>query len=106
MALDAAWEAHYGQRLEMYTGNDCIVLQLPHDVSGDEVLSLVSSATVEQLLRKRLEGSGFFGARFRECAGRSLLVTRSKIGQRMPLWMNRMRSQKLLDSVMGSVAWE
>ena len=100
MALDAAWEARYGQRLEMYTGNDCIVLQLPHDVSGDEVLSLVSSATVEQLLRKRLEGSGFFGARFRECAGRSLLLTRGNIGQRMPLWMNRMRSQKLLDSVM------
>ena len=99
MALDAAWEARYGQRLEMYTGNDCIVLQLPHDVGADEVLSLVSGATVEQLLRKRLEGSGFFGARFRECAGRSLLLTRGKIGQRMPLWMNRMRSQKLLDSV-------
>jgi len=99
MALDAAWEARYGQRLEIYTGNDCIVLQLPHDASGDEVLSLVSSANVEQLIRKRLEGSGFFGARFRECAGRSLLLTRGKIGQRTPLWMNRMRSQKLLDSV-------
>ncbi len=99
MAMDAAWEDRYGQRLEIYTGNDCIVLQLPHDVSADEVLSLVSSATIEQLLRKRLEGSGFFGARFRECAGRALLLTRGKIGQRMPLWMNRMRSLKLLDSV-------
>ncbi|UCC16982.1 MAG: hypothetical protein JSU58_00045, partial [Dehalococcoidales bacterium] len=100
MALDAAWEENYGQRLEIYTGNDCIVIQLPHDTEADEVLSLVTSATVEQLLRKRLEGSGFFGARFRECAGRSLLLTRNKIGQRMPLWMNRMRSQKLLASVM------
>ena len=100
MALDAAWEENYGQRLEIYTGNDCIVIQLPHDVEADEVLSLVTSATVEKLLRKRLEGSGFFGARFRECAGRSLLLTRNKIGQRMPLWMNRMRSQKLLASVM------
>ncbi len=100
MALDAAWEESYGQRLEIYTGNDCIVIQLPHDVEAEEVLSLVTSATVEKLLRKRLEGSGFFGARFRECAGRSLLLTRNKIGQRMPLWMNRMRSQKLLASVM------
>ncbi|MBN2075278.1 MAG: DEAD/DEAH box helicase [Dehalococcoidales bacterium] len=100
MALDASWEENYGQRLEIYTGNDCIVIQLPHDTEADEVLSLVTSATVEQLLRKRLEGSGFFGARFRECAGRSLLLTRNKIGQRMPLWMNRMRSQKLLASVM------
>ncbi len=100
MALDAAWEEQYGQRLEVYTGNDCIVIQLPHDADADEVLSLVSSAAVEKLIRKRLEGSGFFGARFRECAGRSLLLTRNKIGQRMPLWMNRMRSQKLLDSIM------
>ncbi|HEY96032.1 MAG TPA: DEAD/DEAH box helicase [Dehalococcoidia bacterium] len=100
MALDAAWEETYGQRLEVYTGNDCIVIQLPHDTEADEVLSLVTSANVEKLLRKRLEGSGFFGARFRECAGRSLLLTRNKIGQRMPLWMNRMRSQKLLASVM------
>jgi len=100
MALDAAWEENYGQRLEIYTGNDCIVVQLPHDTEADEVLSLVTSVNVEKLLRKRLEGSGFFGARFRECAGRSLLLTRNKIGQRMPLWMNRMRSQKLLASVM------
>ncbi|UCD08246.1 MAG: DEAD/DEAH box helicase [Dehalococcoidales bacterium] len=100
MALEAAWEESYSQRLEVYTGNDCIVIQLPHDAEADEVLSLVTSANVEKLLRKRLEGSGFFGARFRECAGRSLLLTRNKIGQRMPLWMNRMRSQKLLASVM------
>ncbi|MBN2238644.1 MAG: DEAD/DEAH box helicase [Dehalococcoidales bacterium] len=100
MALDAAWEDNYNQRLEVYTGNDCIIIQLPHDAGADELLSLVTSATVEKLLRKRLEGSGFFGARFRESAGRSLLLTRGKIGQRMPLWMNRMRSQKLLDSVM------
>ncbi|MFC1971780.1 DEAD/DEAH box helicase [Chloroflexota bacterium] len=100
MALEAAWEEQFGQRLEVYTGNDCIVLQLPHDVHAEEVLSLVSSATVEQLLRKRLEGSGFFGARFRECAGRALLLTRSRIGQRMPLWMSRLHSQKLLNSVL------
>jgi len=100
LALDAAWETRYGQRLEVYTGNDCIVLQLPPDVRADEVLSLVSSGNLEKLLRKRLEGSGFFGARFRECTGRSLLLTRGRIGERMPLWMNRLRSQKLLDSVL------
>jgi ATP-dependent Lhr-like helicase len=99
MALDAAWEARFGHRLEIYTGNDSIVIQLPGEFRGEEVLSLVSSATVEQLLRRRLESSGFFGARFRECAGRSLLLTRDKFGERMPLWMNRLRSQKLLDAV-------
>ena len=100
MALDAAWDARFGQHLETFTGNDCIVIQLPHEVSGEDVLALVSSTNVEHLLRKRLEHSGFFGARFRECAGRALLVTRNRIGERMPLWMTRLHSQKLLDSVM------
>ena len=100
MALDAAWENHFGHRLEVYAGNDCVVLLLPHDISSTELLSLVTSTNVESLLRKRLEGSGFFGARFRECAGRSLLLTRNKLNERMPLWMSRLRSQKLLDSVL------
>jgi ATP-dependent Lhr-like helicase len=100
LALDAAWENRFGYRLEVYAGNDSVILVLPHEVSGDELLSLMTSATVEPLLRKRLEGSGFFGARFRECAGRSLLLARSKFNERMPLWMSRLRSQKLLDAVL------
>jgi ATP-dependent Lhr-like helicase len=99
MALDAAWEERFSQRMEVYTSNDCIVFQLPPEMRSSEVLSLVSSSRVESLLRKRLESSGFFGARFRECAGRALLLPRSRVGQRMPLWMNRLRSQKLLNAV-------
>ena len=100
MALDAAWEARYGHRLEVFAGNDCIALLLPHDIGGAELLSLVTSHNIESLLKKRLEGSGFFGARFRECAGRALLLTRKRINQRLPLWMGRLRSQKLLDAVL------
>jgi ATP-dependent helicase Lhr and Lhr-like helicase len=101
LALDAAWEERFGQRLELYTSNDCIVFQLPPQMRSSEVLSLVSISNVESLLRKRLENSGFFGARFRECAGRALLLPRSRVGQRMPLWMNRLKSQKLLNAVAG-----
>jgi len=101
MALDAAWEEKFGQRLELYTGNDCIAVMLPDDVPAEEMLSLVTSGNIERLLRRRLEGSGFFGARFRECAGRALLLPRDRAGKRMPLWMNRLRSQKLLDAVIG-----
>ncbi|MCP4755779.1 MAG: DEAD/DEAH box helicase [Proteobacteria bacterium] len=100
MAMDAAWEERFGQKLEIFPGNDCIVFLLPHRVPVAEMLSLVTSTTFEPLLRKRLEGSGFFGARFRECAGRALLITRNKIYQRLPLWMSRLRSQKLMDKVM------
>jgi len=100
MALAAAWETRYHQHLEVYSGNDCIVLLLPHDTDGDELISLVTGKTVESLLRKHLEGSGFFGARFRESAGRALLITRSSMNRRTPLWMSRLRSQKLLNTVM------
>lgn len=100
MALDAAWEERFGERLEIFPGNDCIALQLAHPIEPTEILTLVKADTVETLLRTRLEGSGFFGARFRECAGRALLITRHKINQRLPLWMSRLRSQKLLESVL------
>lgn len=101
LALDAAFEERYGHRLEMYTGDDSIVLQLPHDVSSEELLGLVNEGNLEARLRRRLESSGYFGARFRENAGRALLLTRRRANERLPLWMSRLRSQKLLQAVMG-----
>ncbi len=100
MALDAAWEDRFGFRPEIYVGNDSIVVQLSHETGGEELISLVDSARVESLLRRRLEGSGFFGARFRECAARALLLPKGKFNQRIPLWLSRLRSQRLLEAVM------
>jgi ATP-dependent Lhr-like helicase len=100
MSLEAAWEARYGYAPELYPENDCIMLQLPHEAGGEEILSLVTSFNYSGMIRKKLEGSGFFGARFRECAGRALLLTRRQPNERMPLWLSRLRSQRLLDSVL------
>lgn len=99
LALDAAWGRRYGGRLEIFAGNDCIYIMTPGEVTGEELLSLVNSSNVEPLLQEKMEGSGFFGARFRECAGRALLLGRSSMTRRMPLWMNRLRSKKLLAAV-------
>jgi len=101
LALDAAWEERFGSRLEIYAGDDSIVLQLPHEVPADEIMGLVNEGTIEALLRKRLESSGYFGARFRENAGRALLLVRNRANERLPLWMSRLRSQKLLQAAMG-----
>ncbi len=100
LALEAAWENRFGRQPEIYVSNDCIAIQLPHAVASEELLFMVRNTTVQSLLKKRLEGSGFFGARFRECAGRALLLPRRKMNERMPLWLSRLRSQKLLDSVL------
>lgn len=99
LAIDAAWEERFGHRAEVYVNNDCVVVTVSEEVNVDEALRLVTASNVEFLLRKRLEDSGFFGARFREAAGTALLITRQKAGQRLPLWLSRMRSKKLLDSV-------
>ena len=100
MALQAAWEEKFGHQIEVYSTEDSIVLQMPDDVRAHDIMTMVSANNLQPLLRKQLEGSGFFGARFRESAGRALLLTRSKMNQRMPLWLSRLKSQKLLDAVM------
>jgi ATP-dependent Lhr-like helicase len=99
MALQAAWEARYGHELEVYVTDDAVALLLPHEVTAEELLSLVTRANVEDMIQKRLEGSGFFGARFRECAGRALLLTRRRMNERMPLWLSRLQSQRLMAAV-------
>lgn len=94
--MDAAWEDRFGQPLEVFPNNEGIVLMAPHDVDAEEVLSLVSPSNLESFIRQRLESSGFFGARFRECA---LVLTKSRMGERMPLWLSRLKSQKLLAAI-------
>lgn len=100
LALAAAWKERIGERIEIHAGNDCIALVLQQEVDGAELLSMVTPSNVESLLRDQLENSGFFAGRFRECAGRALLVTRQKLSQRLPLWLSRLKSQKLLEAVM------
>ncbi len=99
LAMETAWEDRFGQPLEVFPNNEGVVLMVPDDVEPEEVLSLVTPANLESLIRRRLESSGFFGARFRECAGRALVVTRTRAGERMPLWLSRLKSKKLLAAV-------
>jgi ATP-dependent helicase Lhr and Lhr-like helicase len=101
LALEGAWEEKFHQRLELFVSNDCIVLQNPNEVRGEEILEMLSAERIEILLRSVLEQSGFFGARFRECAGRALLIPHHTFTERQPLWLSRLRSQKLLDAVLS-----
>jgi ATP-dependent Lhr-like helicase len=95
LALSAAWEEKFGYAPEMIGDNDAILLFPPHDVSAEEIASLVTPENHERLLKKKLEGSGFFGARFRENASRALLLPRSTANRRMPLWFTRLRAKNL-----------
>ncbi|MDE0193295.1 MAG: hypothetical protein OXQ90_18225, partial [Gammaproteobacteria bacterium] len=101
LALEAAWQERFPYRAEVFADNDAIVVQVKDEVDPAVLLSLVTPSNFEPLLRRSLEGSGFFGARFRECAGRSLLLTKRRFNQRMPLWMTRQQAKKLMTATKG-----
>lgn len=98
-ALAAAWEARFGYPLQAFYNNDAIALLLPHDVEARHLFSLVTPENIETLLAATLERTGYFGARFRENAGRALLLPRMGFRKRMPLWLTRLRAKKLLGAI-------
>ena len=58
---------------------------------------LIEPDELEDLVVGELGGSALFGARFRENAGRALLIPRAYPGRRTPLWQQRLKSQSLLE---------
>ncbi|TDJ39024.1 MAG: DEAD/DEAH box helicase [Gammaproteobacteria bacterium] len=96
LALDAAWRKKFDGEPEIHADNNAVVIQLKSNPDPALITTLVTPENLLALLRKSLEGSGLFGARFRECAGRSLLITRQRFNQRLPLWMSRLQAKKLM----------
>ena len=58
---------------------------------------LIDPDELEDRVVGELGGSALFGARFRENAGRALLIPRAYPGRRTPLWQQRLKSQTLLE---------
>lgn len=99
MAIQSAWEQKYGVALEVMQDDDCIVLDTVEPIRAEEIFALVPPESVEEHLRRRLESTGYFGARFREAAGRALLLPRAGFRHRNPLWLSRLKGKKLLAAV-------
>ncbi|MBD3240755.1 MAG: DEAD/DEAH box helicase, partial [Chitinivibrionales bacterium] len=97
-ALAQAWEGQFGYPLQVYHDDNCIMLNLPHEVSERHIMGMVTPYNLEKLLRGKLESTGVFGAYFRENAARALLLPK-KSRKRTPLWLNRLRSKKLMAAV-------
>lgn len=97
MALRAQLAEQWGMDVEMMWSDDGIVIRLPE--SADEV-SLedlrFDPDEIDDAVVAQLPGSALFASRFRECAGRSLLLPRRRPDQRTPLWQQRQRSADLL----------
>ena len=96
LALRAAWRERFAADTDVHADNNAIVVQVPERFAPEQLLDLVTPVNFETLLRGELESSAFFGARFRECAGRALLITKRRFDERRPLWMTRLQAKKLL----------
>ena len=83
--------------VEAMWGDDGFVLRFPEtDEPPDAAFVLLEEDEVERALVRQLGSSSLFAARFRENAGRALLLPKRRPGQRAPLWQQRKRASDLL----------
>jgi ATP-dependent Lhr-like helicase len=97
MAVAARIRAAGGPEVETLWGDDGFVLRFPDtDEPPDSDWILVEAAEAMQLVLRQLGSTALFAGRFREAAGRALLLPRRRADQRSPLWQLRKRSYDLL----------
>jgi ATP-dependent helicase Lhr and Lhr-like helicase len=97
MAVAARMRAAGGPDVEMLWGDDGFVLRFPDtEEPPDSDWIMVESREALQLVLRQLGSTALFAGRFREAAGRALLLPRRRPDQRSPLWQLRKRSYDLL----------
>ncbi|MGA2570968.1 MAG: DEAD/DEAH box helicase [Terracidiphilus sp.] len=97
MAVSARIRAAGGPEVETLWGDDGFVLRFPDtEEPPDSDWVLVEAAEAMQLVLRQLGSTALFAGRFREAAGRALLLPRRRADQRSPLWQLRKRSYDLL----------
>ena len=106
MALaQRAREGLQGADVQVQTTDDGVMLRAPSLGDSNGVSAFVSSllglsaAEAEQLVMEEVGSTSLFGARFRMNAARALLLPRGNPRRRMPLWLQRLKSLDLLQTV-------
>ncbi|ALG84245.1 ATP-dependent helicase [Gordonia phthalatica] len=97
-AIAAQLSARLGLDGATTATDDGIIVRLPDtddDPPGADVFVL-DPLHIEDDVTRALADSSLFASRFRECAGRALLLPRRDPGKRAPLWQQRQRSAQLL----------
>ena len=101
LALSARIRDELGLEADAIWSDDGIIVHLPDaeelDMARLTDMILIDPEEVEDLVVGELSGSALFGARFRENAGRALLIPRAYPGRRTPLWQQRLKAQSLLE---------
>jgi ATP-dependent Lhr-like helicase len=86
-----------GLYVETMWSDDGFVIRVPdRDEPPPMSLFVPAPDEIEPLVLRQLGGSAIFAGRFREVAGRALLLPRRRVGRRAPLWQQRKRAADLL----------
>jgi ATP-dependent Lhr-like helicase len=98
MALQAKLRDTLSLEVQSLWSDDGIALHFP-DADAPPSLAelLVEPEELEDLVVQEVGRTALFGSRFRENAGRALLIPRRRPGQRTPLWQQRLKAQSLLE---------
>ncbi len=116
LLVAARLQERYGVDVQAMHADDGLVFRLPDTEWGavepedgsrarsskeqlDELLELIfpDPEDVSAGVTELIGGSALFASRFRECAGRALLLPRRRPDQRQALWQQRQRSAQLLE---------
>ncbi len=97
MAVTAKVRNELAIDVETMWSDDGFIVRFPEtDNPPPAELVLPDPDEVEQLILRQLGASSMFAAKFREAAARALLLPRTRIQGRTPLWQQRKRAYDLL----------
>ncbi|GAA1511749.1 ATP-dependent helicase [Sphaerisporangium rubeum] len=97
LAIARRLRERYGMDMQALHSDDGIVLRLPDTMDDPPAdVAVFDPDELEQIVTEELGGSALFASRFRECAGRALLLPRRNPGRRSPLWQQRQRAADLM----------
>src|SRR6266540_4060037 len=92
----AITEAHH-TNVRVSVTDDNFMLTVPKRIELDGVVKLVTSKTLEDLLRRAIRNTELFKQRFRHCATRSFMILRNYKGREVSIGRQQLRSQRVLD---------
>ena len=86
-----------GLEVDVHWNDDGVVFRVPEADQPPAVdLFIPASEEIEELVIAEVASTAMFASRFRENAGRALLLTRRQPGRRTPLWIQRKKASDLL----------
>jgi ATP-dependent Lhr-like helicase len=101
MALAQRFREALNLDIHVQTTDDGIMLRLTQ-LDGPPPMQLLHGLSPEEATQRvtaEVGSSSLFGSRFRMNAGRALLLPRGSPRRRMPLWLQRLKAQDLLEAV-------